>query len=51
MPTKHVDDFIMISNPDLTPAVRAAAQRGRILLDRYYSKTDETDIYRSAMSE
>ena len=47
--TKHVDDFI--SNPNLTPAVRAAAQRGRILLDQYYSKTNETDIYRSTMSE
>ena len=45
--TKHVDDFT--DNPDLTPAVRAAAQRGRLLLDQYYSKTDETDIYRSAM--
>ena len=46
--TKHIDDFI--DNPNLTLAVRAAAQRGRILLNWYYSKTDKTDIYWSVMS-
>ena len=36
---------------DLTvsPVVCAAAARGRIILDRYYSRTDDIAIYRIAM--
>ncbi|KAI0363103.1 hypothetical protein BV20DRAFT_901450, partial [Pilatotrama ljubarskyi] len=45
--TRHVDQF----HADNTrhPSVRVAASRGRAILDKYYSKTDETMIYRIAM--
>ncbi|RPD70490.1 hypothetical protein L226DRAFT_426001, partial [Lentinus tigrinus ALCF2SS1-7] len=45
--TTHVDRFA--SDTSLEPCVRAAAQRGRIILDKYYGLTDETCIYRIAM--
>ena len=32
--TQHVDDFQ--DDPSLMPAVRAAATRGRIMLNKYY---------------
>lgn len=47
--THHIDRFK--GDASLAPAVRAAAQRGRRMLDKYYSLTDETIIYRIAMSE
>ncbi len=34
---------------DLLPIIRAAAQRGRAILDKYYSRTDDSIIYRIAM--
>lgn len=46
--TKHVDDWSEDQNQ--LPVIRAAAKRGRIILDKYYEKTDETVIYRVAMS-
>ena len=46
--TQHVDDFQ--DDESLKPAVRAAAKRGRIMLNKYYQFTDETAIYRTAMS-
>ena len=46
--TEHLDKFS--EDETLTPAVRMAAKRGRILLDKYYGLTDETIIYRIAMS-
>ena len=47
--TEHLDKFSQ--DETLTPAVRMAAKRGRLLLDKYYGLTDETIIYRIAMSE
>jgi len=36
-------------NTSLHPAVRHAAMNGIAILDKYYSKTDESDMYRTAM--
>lgn len=46
--TDHVDD--VDKDTQLAPAVRAAAKRGRAILDKYYSYTDDSVIYRIAMS-
>ena len=46
--TEHMDKFA--SDPALAPCIRAAAKRGRLILDKYYSKTDESIVYRIAMS-
>ncbi|OJT02154.1 Zinc finger BED domain-containing protein RICESLEEPER 2 [Trametes pubescens] len=45
--TRHVDTFA--ANEDLAPAVRAAARRGRLILDKYYGLTDGSIVYRIAM--
>ncbi|EIW51479.1 uncharacterized protein TRAVEDRAFT_87359, partial [Trametes versicolor FP-101664 SS1] len=45
--TNLVDKFR--KDEKLAPSVRAAAQRGRVILDKYYTLTDETIIYRLAM--
>ncbi|KAL1940908.1 hypothetical protein VTO73DRAFT_7544 [Trametes versicolor] len=45
--TDHVDD--VDKDTQLAPAVRAAAKRGRAILDKYYSYTDDSVIYRIAM--
>lgn len=37
------------ADPTVSPVVRAAAARGRIILDWYYSRTDDVAIYRIAM--
>ena len=47
--TEHLDKFS--EDESLTPAVRMAAKRGCIILDKYYGLTDETIIYRIAMSK
>ncbi|TBU55542.1 hypothetical protein BD310DRAFT_777191, partial [Dichomitus squalens] len=46
--TAHLDDFQ--DDLSLTSAIRAAAKRGRLMLSKYYSLTDETPIFRIAMS-
>ena len=46
--TEHVDRFTQ--DEELAPCVRAAAKRGRVILNKYYGLTDETCIYRIAMS-
>ncbi|OJT08548.1 hypothetical protein TRAPUB_554 [Trametes pubescens] len=45
--TEHVDEFI--ADDTLHPAVRGAAKRGRAILDKYYTLTDTTIVYRIAM--
>ncbi len=40
-----------IKKPSLHIAVRAAAARGRVILDKYYAKTDASIMYRMAMSK
>ena len=47
--TEHLDKFR--NDEDLPPVVRAAAYRGRALLDKYYTLTDDSIVYRIAMSE
>ena len=47
-PTDHLDKFR--NDADIPPVVRAAAYRGRKLLDRYYSYTDNSIVFRIAMS-
>lgn len=44
-----LDDFS--DNEDLFPAVRMAARRGALVLNKYYGKTDESNIFRIAMSK
>ncbi|OJT02096.1 hypothetical protein TRAPUB_7442 [Trametes pubescens] len=45
--TEHLDDYT--ADLELAPSVRAAAQRGRAVLNKYYERTDESIIYRIAM--
>ena len=45
--TEHLDAFA--TNTQYHPTVRAAARRGRLLMDKYYSRTDESIVYRDAM--
>jgi hypothetical protein len=40
-----------VTNRELYPAVRASAAKGLSVLNKYYSKTDESIMYRCAMSE
>ena len=44
-----LDDFAV--DPMLCPAVRMAAIRGRSMLNKYYGKTDDSIIFRIAMSK
>jgi hypothetical protein len=45
--TRALDDFV----DDITkfPVVRAAARRGRAMMNKYYSLTDDSVMYRIAM--
>ena len=45
--TQHLDKFS--DNLVLHPSVHAAAARGRIVLNKYYSRTDRSMVYRIAM--
>ena len=45
---EHLDKFS--EDESLTPAVCMAVKYGHILLNKYYGLTDETIIYRIAMS-
>jgi hypothetical protein len=46
--THHIDKFI--DNTENFPAVRSAARQGRAMIDKYYGLTDESIVYRVAMS-
>jgi hypothetical protein len=45
--THHLDKFV--DNSDNFLAVRSAAQRGHAMMNKYYSLTDESIMYRIAM--
>ena len=45
--TNHLDE--VLSQDDLHPTIRAAAKRGMVVINRYYSRTDESIVYRIAM--
>lgn len=40
-----------VKNATTVSTVRVAAARGLVVVDEYYSKTDESIMYRSAMSK
>jgi hypothetical protein len=47
----HIDESLSTDaiNPDRTPAIRAALSLAKKTLNRYYSLTDSSDVYRIAM--
>ena len=49
----HIDSELSASalNESYSPAIRAAASLGKKTLNRYYDKSDETEIYRIAMGK
>lgn len=47
--TSALDEFL--DNTDLLPAVRAAALRGIVMMNKYYALSDQSSIYRVAMSK
>jgi hypothetical protein len=47
--TQALDNFP--SDSSLLPAIRAAATRGRVVLNKYYSLTDDSIMYRLAIRE
>ena len=47
--TEHLDAFK--DNVDLKPVIRVAAARGLMIMNKYYSRTDDSEIYRIAMSK
>jgi hypothetical protein len=49
----HIDEMLTShrSNISLNPAVQSALALGKKTLDRYYSLTDSSDVYRIAMGK
>ena len=47
--TKHLDSFK--DDATLPPVVRDGAWRGLAIMNKYYSQTDESMIYRISMSK
>ena len=47
--TEHLDAFK--DNADLKAIIRVAAARGLEIMNKYYSRTDESEIYRNSMSK
>lgn len=47
----HIDEVLTTgaTTQKFSPAVKAALSMGKLTLNRYYSKTDDSDIYRVAM--
>jgi phosphoribosyl-dephospho-CoA transferase len=47
----HIDDYLATAcgNIKLSKAIRAALAIGKETLNRYYNKTDQSDVYRIAM--
>ena len=45
--TASLDDFH--ANLNLNPVVRIAAGQGRVVVDKFYRLTDDSDIFRIAM--
>ena len=51
MDRMHADLVTASTNENYSPAIRAALKIGKKLLDKYYSITDNSEIYRIAMSK
>jgi hypothetical protein len=47
----HIDEHIATAaiNPDCPVAIKAALAIGKTTLNRYYSKTDHSEVFRIAM--
>ena len=47
----HIDEYLATASQDLTysEAIRAALALGKQTLNRYYDKTDHSEVYRIAM--
>lgn len=48
----HIDTYLTnaASNDNLSPAIRAALLLGKKTMNKYYDKTDHSELYRIAMS-
>jgi hypothetical protein len=48
----HIDEHLATDalNEDLEPAIRVALTLAKKTLNRYYAKTDQSFLYRTAMS-
>ena len=51
MDKMHADLTASSENEDYTPTIRAALKLGINLLDKYYSLTDNSEVYRIAISK
>jgi len=49
----HIDEYLATAsqNPAYSEAIRAALALGKQTLNRYYDKTDHSEVYRIAMGE
>ena len=49
----HIDEYLATAsqNPTYSEAIRAALALGKRTLNRYYDKTDHSEVYRIAMGE
>jgi hypothetical protein len=49
----HIDAHLATASQDLkySPAIRASLALGKTLLNKYYNLTDDSEVYRIAMSE
>jgi hypothetical protein len=47
----HIDEHLATAalNPDYPLAIKAALAVGKAMLNRYYNKTDHSEVYRIAM--
>jgi hypothetical protein len=48
----HIDEQLTTEarDPKYEPAIRASLALGRKTINRYYNKTDDSEVYRIAMS-
>ena len=51
MDRMHDDLISACNNEDYSPAIRDALKIGKNLLNKYYSITDNSEVYRIAMSK
>jgi hypothetical protein len=51
MDRMHANLVTACADENYSPAIRAALEIGKKLLDKYYSITDNSEIYRIAMSK
>jgi hypothetical protein len=49
----HIDEYLATTSqdPSYSEAIRAALALGKRTLNRYYDKTDQSEVYRIAMGK